>query len=193
MGLLLHSASVFSSLTTSVCIHLPVPCPASPCITACQPLLPQFTALLPSLCLNVIVVQSLSHVQVFVTPWIAAHQISLSFTISQNLLKLVSTESVMPSNHLIHCNPFLLLPSIFPRIRVFFNESALPIRWLKYWSFSFSNSPSNEYSSLISFRIDWLNVTGPGYLSMTGQAIGQWPVCSLATTGSHCCLCANRR
>ena len=155
MGLLLRSVSVSCSLTTSVCIHLPVPCTASPRITACQPLLPQFTALLLSLCLRVIVVvQSLSHVQLFVTPWTAALQTSLSFTISQNLLKLMSIESVMPSNHLILCHPFILLPSIFPSIRIFFSESTLPIRWLKFWSFSFSNSPSNEYSGLISFRID---------------------------------------
>ena len=99
-------------------------------------------------------VQSLSRVQLFATPWTAALQTSLSFTISQNLLKLMSIESVMPSNHLILCHPFILLPSIFPSIRIFFSESTLPIRWLKFWSFSFSNSPSNEYSGLISFRID---------------------------------------
>ena len=85
----------------------------------------------------------------------AAHQASPSFTISWSLLKLVSIESVTPSNHLILCRPLLLLPSIFPSIRVFFNESALHIRWPKYWSFSFSISPSNEYSALISFRTDW--------------------------------------
>ena len=101
------------------------------------------------------VVQSLSCVQLFVTPWIVAHQASLSFTVSQSLLKLMSIESVMPSNHLILCRPFLILPAMFPSIRVFSSESALCIRWTKYWSFSFSISPSNEYSGLISFRIDW--------------------------------------
>ena len=92
------------------------------------------------------VVQSLSHVRLLRPPWTAAHQTSLSFTISQSLLKLMSTESVMPSNHLILCCPLLLLPSIFPSIRVCPNESALHIRWPKYWNFSFSTSPSNEYS-----------------------------------------------
>ena len=101
-------------------------------------------------------VQSLSYVQLFATPWTAAHQASLSFTISQSLLKLMSIELVMPSNHLILCP--LLLPLIFPSIRVFSNESALCIRWTKYWNFSFSISPSNEYSGLISFRMDWLDL-----------------------------------
>ena len=90
------------------------------------------------------------------TPWTAASQASVSFTISQSLLKLMSIELVMPSNHLILCHPLLLLPSIFPSIRVFSNESVLHIRWSKYWNFSFSISPSNEYSGLISFRRDWL-------------------------------------
>ena len=98
-------------------------------------------------------VQSLRHVGLFVTPWTAVPQASLSFTISQSLLKLMSMESVMPSNHLILCCPLLLLPSIFPGIRVFSNESVLHIRWPKYWSFRFSTSPSNEYSGLIFFRI----------------------------------------
>ena len=98
-----------------------------------------------------VVVQSVSHVQLFVTPWTAACQASLSFTISQSFLKLMSTESVMPSKHVILCHPLLLLPSTFPSIRVFSNESALRIRWPKYWSFSIS--PSNAYSGLISFRI----------------------------------------
>ena len=89
-------------------------------------------------------------------PWTAAHQASLSFTLSWSLLKLVSIDSVMPSNHLIFCHPRLLMPSIFPSIRVFSNESVLQIGWPKYWSFSFSISPSNEYSGLISFRIDSL-------------------------------------
>ena len=103
-----------------------------------------------------VVVQLLSHAQLFVTPWTAAHQAVLSFTITWNLLKLMSIESVMPSNHLVLCHPLLLFPSIVPSIRVFSNESVLRIRWPKYWSFSFSISPSNEYSLLISFRIDWL-------------------------------------
>ena len=99
---------------------------------------------------------SLSHIQLFATPRTTAHQDSLSFTISQSLLKLMSIESVMPSNHhLILCCPLLLLPSISPSIRVFFSESALCIRWPKYWSFSFTISPSNEYSGLTSFRIDF--------------------------------------
>ena len=104
--------------------------------------------------LFVIVVQSLSCVRLFATPWTAVCQASLSFTISWSLLKLMSIESMMPSNHLILCHPLILLPSIFPSIRVFSNESALCIRWPKYWSFSFSISPSNEYSGLISFRMD---------------------------------------
>ena len=101
-------------------------------------------------------VQSLSHVQLFATPWAAACQPSLSITNSQSLLKLMSIESVMPSNHLILCHPLLLPPSIFPSIGVFSNESVLCIRWPKYWSFSFSISPSNEHPGLISFRMDWL-------------------------------------
>ena len=102
-------------------------------------------------------VQSLSRVWLFVTPWIAVRQASLSITNSWSFLKLISTESVMPSNHLILCCPLLLLLSIFPSIRVFSNESALHIRWPNYWSFSFSISPFNEYSGLISFRIGWLD------------------------------------
>ena len=103
-------------------------------------------------------VQSLSRVRLFVTPWTAARQASLSITTFWSLLKLISIESVMPSNHLILCCPLLLLPSIFPSIRVFSNESTLCMRWPKYWSFSFSISPSNEYSGLIFFRIDWLDL-----------------------------------
>ena len=103
-------------------------------------------------------VQPLSRVQLFATPWTAAHQASLSIANSWSLLKLMSIESVMPSNHLILCCPLLLPPSIFPSIRVFSKESVLHIRWPKYWSFSFSISPSNEYSGLISFRIDWLDL-----------------------------------
>ena len=103
-------------------------------------------------------IQSLSRVRLFATPWTAARQASLSITNSRSLLKLMSIESVMPSNHLILCRPLLLLPSIFPSIRVFSNESAPRIRWPKYWSFSFSISPSNEYSGLVSFRMDWLDL-----------------------------------
>ena len=105
-------------------------------------------------------VQSLSPVQLFVTPWTAARQSSLSITNSWSLLKLTSIKLVMPSNHLILCCPLLLLPSIFPSIRVFSSESVLPINWPKFWSFSFSISisPSNEYSGLISFRMDWLDL-----------------------------------
>ena len=101
-------------------------------------------------------VQSLSRVQLFATPWTAACQASLSITHSQSLLKLMSIESVMPSNHLILCHPLLLPPSIFPSIKVFSNESVLHIRWPKYWSFR--TSPSNEHPGLISFRMDWLDL-----------------------------------
>ena len=103
-------------------------------------------------------VQSLSCVWLFATPWTAARHASLSMTNSWSLLRLMSTESVMPSNHLILCHPLLLLPSIYPSIRVFSSESVLRIRWPKYWSFSFSISPYNEYSGLISFRIDWFDL-----------------------------------
>ena len=103
-------------------------------------------------------VQLFNHVQLFGTLCTAAHQSSLSITKSQSLLKLMFIESVMPSNHLILCRPLLLLPSIFPNIRVFSNESVLYIRWPKYWSFSSNISPSNEYSGLISFRMDWFDL-----------------------------------
>ena len=103
-------------------------------------------------------VQLLSHVQLFMTPWTVAHQASLSITNSRSLLRLMSIELVMPSNHLIPCPPLLLLPSIFPSSRVFSNESVLHIKWPKYWSVSFCISPSNEYSGLISFRMDWLDL-----------------------------------
>ena len=103
-------------------------------------------------------VQSLSYVQLFATPWTAACQASLSITNSRSLLELMSLESVMPSNHLILCHLLLLPLSIFPSIRVFSNESVLHIRWSKYWSFNFNNSPSNEYSELIYFRMDWLDL-----------------------------------
>ena len=119
-----------------------------------------YKALFPALdnteCIQFSSVQLLSHVRLFATPWTAAHQASLSITNSQSLLKLMSIKSVMRSNHLILCHPLLLLPSIFPSIRVSSSESVLHIRWPKYWSFSIS--PSNEYSGLISFRIDWFDL-----------------------------------
>ena len=108
---------------------------------------------------TLVAVQSLSRVQLFVTPWTAASQASLSFTISWSLFKLTSIESVMPSNHLILCHPLLLLPSIFPSIKIFSNELAPCIRWPKYWNFSFSISPSNVYSGLISFQMNSLEKT----------------------------------
>ena len=103
-------------------------------------------------------VQSLSRVRLFVTPFTEARQASLSITKAQSLLKLMSTKSVMPFNHLILCHPLLLLPSIFPSTKIFSNESVLHIRWLEYWSFSFSMSPYNECSGLISFRMDWFDL-----------------------------------
>ena len=112
---------------------------------------------IPGLCSLKMLLFSLSLIQFFVTPWTGVHS-SLSFTISQSLLKLMLIESVMPPNHLILCHPLFLLPSILPSIRVFSNELALHIRWPKYWSFSFSISLSNEYSGLISFRIDWVDL-----------------------------------
>ena len=119
---------------------------------------------------------SLSRVQLFVTPWTAVHQAPLSFTSSLSFFKLrfVSIESVMPSNHLILCRLFLLLPSIFPGIRVFSNESVLHIMWPKYWSFSVSISPSNEYSGLISFRIDWLDLLAVQGLSRVFSKTTVW-------------------
>ena len=107
---------------------------------------------------TILVQFSHSHVQLFATPWTAIRQASPSITNYCSLLKLVSTESVMPSNHCILCHPLLFLPSIFPSIRVFANESVLRIRWPEYWGFSFSISPSKEYSGLISFRMDWLDL-----------------------------------
>ena len=104
------------------------------------------------------VAQSCPHESLFVTSWTAAHQASLSITNSRSFLRLMSIESVLPSNHLILCFPLFFLPSIFPSIRVFSSESVLHTRWPKYWSFSFSISPSNEYSGLISFRMDWLDI-----------------------------------
>ena len=115
-------------------------------------------------------VQSLSHFQLFATPWTAALQASLSITNSQSILKLISIESVMPSNHLTFCFPLLLLPSIFPSIKVFSNESALHIRWPKIWSFSFNISPSSEHPGLVSFRMDWLDLSlGTGKINDQAQ------------------------
>ena len=120
-------------------------------------------------------VQSLSCVWLFATQWTAARQASLSITNSWSLLKLMSVESVMPSNHLILCRPLLFLPSIFPRIMVFSNESVLSIRWPKYWSFSFGISPSNEYSGLISFRVDWFDLLAvQGTLNQESSPIPQF-------------------
>ena len=120
-----------------------------------------FVSVKASLCSVIVVVQSVSHVLLFAIPWTAAQQASLSITNSQSLLKLISIQSAMQSNHLILCLP-LLLPSIFPSIRVFSNESAVCIRWPKCWSFSFSISPSNEYSGSISLRIDWFALQSKG-------------------------------
>ena len=118
-------------------------------------------------------VQSLSCVRLFATPWTAAHQASLSITNLQTLLKLMSIQSVIPSNHLILCCPLLLLLSIFPSIRVFSNESVISIRWPKYWSFSFSISPSSEYSGQISFRVDWLDLLAVQGTSRDSQSLLQ--------------------
>ena len=107
---------------------------------------------------NIFVLQLISYVRLFATPWTAAYQASLSFNISGNLFKIMFNKLVMPSNHLVLSHPLLLLPSVFPSIRVFSNELALHIRWPKYWCFSFSISPSNEYSGLISFRMDWFDL-----------------------------------
>ena len=129
--------------------------PGSSALAQSVQLLSQFSHLVSSVAQSV---QSLSHVWVFATPWTAAHQASLSITNSWSLLKFMSIKLVMPSKHLILCLPLLLLFSIFPSIKVYSNESALRIRWPKYWNFSFSISPSNEYSALISFMIDWLDL-----------------------------------
>ena len=118
-------------------------------------------------------VQLLSHVRLFVTPWITERQISLSITNSQSSLRLTSIESVMPSSHLILCHPFLLLPAIPPSMRVFSSESALRMRWLKHWSFSFSIIPSKERPGLISFRMDWLDLLAVHHIiySLTSESI----------------------
>ena len=130
---------------------------------------------------GLVFVQLLSCVQLFATPWTAAHQASLSFTISWSLLTLMSIKLVMPSNHLIFCQPLLLLPSIFPSIRVFCNESVLCIWWPKYWSFSFSISPFNESSGLTSFRMDWF-----GLLAVQGTLKSLLPHCSLKASILQC-------
>ena len=118
-------------------------------------------------------VKSLSRVWLFVTPWIAAHQASLSMTNSRSSLRLTSIESVMPSSHLILCRPLLLLPPIPPSIRVFSNESTLCMRWSKYWSFSFSISPSREHPGLISFRIAWLDLLAIQVIRCKNQRLGR--------------------
>ena len=133
-----ENESVYISISISILIYIP--------------------SLLDSLPIQVSSVQSFSHVQLIVTPRTAAHQASLSITNSRSCLKLMSIESMMPSNLLILCCPLLLAPSIFPSIKVFSNESVLHINWPKYWSFSFNISPSNEHSGLISFRMDWLDL-----------------------------------
>ena len=125
-----------------------------------------------------VIVQSLSCVQLFATPWTAAHQAFLSFIISQSLLQFMPIKSVMSSNHLMLCHPLLFLFPIFPSIRVFSNESALHIRWPKYWSFSFSVNPSNEHSGLISFRIDWFD------MGFHGSSAGKESACSSGDPGS---------
>ena len=129
-------------------------------------------------------VQSLTWIQLFVTPWTAARQASLSITNSRSPPKPMSIKSLTPSNHLILCHPLLLLPSIFPSIRVFSNESVLRIRWPKYWSFSFSISPSDEYSGLFSFRMDWLDLLAvQGTLKRIGEPVPQFKsINSLALT-----------
>ena len=144
------SVTNFQSLPKLLSIELVMP---SNHLILCCPLLLQ-----PSILPSISSAQLLSRFQLFVTPWTTACQASLSITKSQSAPKPMSTESVMLSNHLILCRPLLLLPSIFPSIRVFSSESALPIRWPKYWSFSFNSSPSNEHPGLISFRMDWLDL-----------------------------------
>ena len=128
-------------------------------------------------------VQSLSHVWLFATPWIAARQASLSITNSQSSLRLMPIESVMPSSHLILCCALLLLPPIPPSIRVFSNESALRIRWPKYWSFSFNNIPSNEHPGLISFRVDWLDLLA---VQGTLKSLQEWRDGAKAKTTPSC-------
>ena len=134
------------------------------------------------------VLQSLNHVWLFATQWTEAHQAFLSFTISWSLLKIMSIDLVMPSNHLILCHPLILLPSVFPSIRVFSNESALHIRWSKYWSFSFNISPSSEQSGFISFRINWFDLLQSIGLSRIFSSITVWKHQFL---GAQPSLCSN--
>ena len=142
-------------LQTPAALYLSVTSVWAPplCLVVCKVLPDQKPAIM-----RLVVLQSLSRVRLFATPWTTAYQTTLRSAISQSLLKLISIESVTSSNHLILCRPLLLPPSILLSIRVFSNESALPIRWPKYWCFSFNISPSKEYSGLISFRIDWFDL-----------------------------------
>ena len=167
---MLFSRSVMSSCLWPLGLqHARLPCP-SPSPRTCSDSCPLSRLCRPTISSSLVPfscpqsfpafssVQLLSHIQLSAIPWTEACQASLSITSSRSLLKLMSIESVMPSKHLILCCPLLLLPSIFPSIRGFSSESVLHIRWLRYWSFSFSISPSNEYSGLISFRIDWFDL-----------------------------------
>ena len=129
-----------------------------------------------------------SHIQLFTVPWTAARQASLYPTISWSLPKFMSIESVMPSNHLVLCCPFLLLPSVFPSIKGFSNEVGCCIRWPKYWHFSFSISPSSEYSGLISFRIDWFYLLTVKGFSRVFASTTVWKHSSLSYTVNPCCL-----
>ena len=137
-------------------------------------------------------VESLRRIWLFVTLWTAASQASLSITSSWSLLKLMSIEMVMPSNHLILCRPLLLLPSIFPSIRVFSNESVLHIRWPKYWSFSFSISPSNECSGLISFRMDWLDDSQESSPTHSSKASILWHSNDFNFLSTSCLICRKK-
>ena len=130
-----------------------------------------------------VVVQSVSHIWLFATPWTAACQASLSFTISQSLLQLMPIESVIPSNHLIFFHPLVFLPSIFPSIGVFSNDPALRMRWPKYWSFSFSISPSKEYSGFISFRIDWFDLLAVQGTQVSSNTVRTAWICSFFSLG----------
>ena len=148
--------------------------------------------MLPTTILTFSSFQSLIHVWLFETPWTAAHQASLSLTVYCSLRKLMSIASVMPSNHLILCRPLLLLPSVFPSIKVFSNQSALLIKWPKYWSFSFSISSSNEYSGFISFTTDWFDLLASKGLSRDFSSTTVWKHELLSTppslwSSSHIC------
>ena len=147
----------FNLWTTRYIIHIPYSCTLR-CTIQWVLIYSKGCATITIISVQFSSVQLLSHVRLFVTPWIAAHQASMAITNSWSLLKLTSIESVMPSNHLIFCRPLLLLPSVFPNIRVFSSQSVLHIKWPNYWCFSFSISPCNEYSGLVSFRMDWLDL-----------------------------------